>query len=318
MLWRPTSGEPLATPAVCIDNLTRDFDRVRALDGLTLEVPEGCVFGFLGPNGAGKTTTINVLLGLLMPTAGRAEVLGFDTTSAGARVRERCGVLLEDPGSYNNLTAAENMEFYGRVWRLSPSERSERSKRLLSAMGLWDRRNDVVGTWSTGMRRRLGIARAVIHHPQLLFLDEPTAGLDVLAAREVRADLAAMAERSGMTIFLTTHNMTEAEQLCDMVSVIQRGRLVTMGPPDRLTSRDSEVIRIKGAGFGPGTIEGVAAMPGVAATEFVEGQLVVELDGAATGDVVRLLVESGVSVEGVVREQVSLEDAFVDIVEGEA
>ena len=259
-----------------------------------------------------------MLLGLLAPTAGRAEVLGFDAVAAGAKVRESCGVLLEDPGSYDNLTAAENLEFYGRVWRLAPDVRTERAERLLSAMGLWERRDDVVGTWSTGMRRRFGIARAVLHEPRLLFLDEPTAGLDVLAAREVRADLAVTAERTGMTIFLTTHNMAEAEQLCDTVAVIQRGRLITVGPPDRLIRGDTEVIRITGSGFEPAAIERVAALPGVAAVKLAAGHLEVDLNGAATGDVVRLLVDSGISVDEVVRERVSLEDAFVDLVRGEA
>ncbi len=233
-------------------------------------------------------------------------------------MRERCGALLEDPGTYDNLTVAENLEFYGRLWRLPPHLLRTRAEELLAAMGLEERRDDVVATWSTGMRRRLGLARALLHEPLLLFLDEPTAGLDVLASREVRADLAATARRTGMTVFLTTHNMAEAEQLCDTVAVLQKGHVIAVGPPDRLTSCDHETVRIGGRRFTAEVIDRVTALPGVASVERIDGRLAVDLAGAEVGDVVRLLVENGASVDEVVREQVSLEEAFVDLVRGEA
>jgi len=202
--------------AIRIENLTRDFETVRAVDSLSLEVPAGIIFGFLGPNGAGKTTTINLLLGLLEPTEGRAEVLGFDTRTQPDEVRTRSGALLEHPGVYEQLSAEDNLEFYGRIWRMPAAERKARIKELLTHMGVWERRKERVGTWSKGMKQKLALARAMLHRPALVFLDEPTAGLDVVAAATVRDDLEALAAREGVTVFLTTHNMAEAERLCSV------------------------------------------------------------------------------------------------------
>ena len=203
--------------AIRTDRLTRDFASeagpVRAVDNLSLEVPAGIVFGFLGPNGAGKTTTLRLLLGLLEPTQGRAEVLGFDTLSQADAVRTGCGALLEHTGVYEQMSAEDNLELYGRIWRLPGAERKARIKELLSHIGLWERRKDPVGKWSRGMKQKLALARTLLHRPALIFLDEPTAGLDVQSAVEVRNDLAALAAREGVTVFLTTHNMNEAEKL---------------------------------------------------------------------------------------------------------
>src|SRR5512143_3678316 len=223
--------------AIRIDALARRFGTLCAVDGLSLQVPAGIVFGFLGPNGAGKTTTINLLLGLLEPTSGRAEVLGVDPWTQGEEVRRRTGAVLEHTGVYEQLSAEENLEFYGRAWRIPAEVRRARVRELLSAMDLWERRGEKAGTWSRGMQQRLALARALLHRPSLLFLDEPTAGLDVLAATAVRTDLAALARTSGTTIFLTTHNMAEAERLCSVVAVIRAGRVLTIGSPDDLRAR---------------------------------------------------------------------------------
>ena len=224
----------MAEMAIRIENLTRDFGSVRAVDGLSLEVPSGIIFGFLGPNGSGKTTTINLLLGLLEPTNGQAEVLGFDTMNQADEIRTRVGALLEHPGLYEQMTAEDNLEFYARVWRMPAADRQARIKELLTGMGVWERRKDRVGTWSRGMKQRLALARALVHRPTLVFLDEPTAGLDVMAATEVRSGLAALAAREGVTVFLTTHNMAEAEKLCSLVAVIRQGKLLAVGHPDEL------------------------------------------------------------------------------------
>jgi ABC-2 type transport system ATP-binding protein len=227
----------MAETAIYTENLARHFGAVRAVDDLSLEVPAGMVFGFLGPNGAGKTTTIHLLLGLLAPTAGRAEVLGFETRQQGQAVRARTGVLLEHAGLYEQLSAEDNLEFYGRVARLPAGERRRRIEEALDDMDLWDRRHERVKQWSRGMKQRLAVARAMLHRPQLLFLDEPTVGLDVLAATALRDDLSALVARHGITVFLTTHNMPEAERLCDRVAVIRDGRLVDVGPPDELRAK---------------------------------------------------------------------------------
>src|SRR3984885_4531415 len=193
----------MAEPAIRALGLTRTFAAVRALDDLNIEVPVGSVFGFLGPNGAGKTTTIRLLLGLIEPTSGRAEVLGFDTRTQGAEIRARAGALLEHAGLYERLSAEDNLRFYGRVAQMPKAQLDERIQELLTHLGLWDRRREAVVKWSRGMKQKLAIARALVHRPGLVFLDEPTAGLDPVAAANLRDDLAALASRQGATIFLT-------------------------------------------------------------------------------------------------------------------
>jgi ABC-2 type transport system ATP-binding protein len=197
-------------------------------------VPAGVVFGFLGPNGAGKTTTIRLLLSLIDPTGGGAEVLGFDTRTQGREIRARCGALLEHSGLYERLSAEDNLRFYGKVARMSGSDLNKRIEELLRQMGLWERRQEAVVKWSRGMKQKLAIARAVLHRPGLVFLDEPTAGLDPVAANGLRKDLAALVSQQGATIFLTTHNMAEAEKLCNLVAVIREGKLLAIGNPAEL------------------------------------------------------------------------------------
>ena len=197
-------------------------------------MPAGVVFGFLGPNGAGKTTTIRLLLSLIDPTGGGAEVLGFDTRTQGREIRARCGALLEHSGLYERLSAEDNLRFYGKVARMSGSDLNKRIEELLRQMGLWERRQEAVVKWSRGMKQKLAIARAVLHRPGLVFLDEPTAGLDPVAANGLRKDLAALVSQQGATIFLTTHNMAEAEKLCNLVAVIREGKLLAIGNPAEL------------------------------------------------------------------------------------
>jgi ABC-2 type transport system ATP-binding protein len=223
--------------AIRATGLTREFSSVRALDDLTIEVPAGVVFGFLGPNGAGKTTTIRLLLNLIEPTRGSAEVLGFDTCTQGHEIRARSGALLEHSGLYERLSAEDNLRFYGRVARMTGRDVEHRIQELLTQMGLWDRRKEAVVKWSRGMKQKLAVARAVLHRPDLVFLDEPTAGLDPVAASSLRKDLAALVSQQGATIFLTTHNMAEAEKLCNLVAVIRQGRLLAVGNPSELRAR---------------------------------------------------------------------------------
>src|SRR4051794_15236150 len=156
--------------AIITENLTRDFKGIHAVNHLNLQVPTGQVFGFLGPNGAGKTTTIHLLLGLLAPTAGTAKVLGYDIRSAAGKIRGQTGVLLEYTGLYERLSVEDNLEFYGRIWGMAAPERQARSKELLSQLGLWERRKEVVGKWSKGMKQKLAVARAIFHRPALIFL----------------------------------------------------------------------------------------------------------------------------------------------------
>ena len=305
--------------SIRIENLTRDFGTMRAVDDLSLEIPAGIIFGFLGPNGAGKTTTINLLLGLLEPTSGRAEVLGFDTQTQGDKVRTRTGALLEHPGLYEQLSAEDNLEFYGRIWRMPATERQARIKELLTHMGVWERRKERVGTWSKGMKQKLALARAMLHRPPLIFLDEPTAGLDVVAATAVRDDLEALAAREGVTVFLTTHNMAEAERLCGQVAVIREGKLVAIGHPDELRARaGGPRLDILGRGFDDNVLNLLRARPEVVAAEVQNEHLAIDLrEGTDVAPLVSLLVSAGVQVEEVRRGRASLEEVFLTLMEEE-
>jgi ABC-2 type transport system ATP-binding protein len=305
--------------AMRIEELTRDFGSIRAVDHLSLEVPAGTVFGFLGPNGAGKTTTIRLLLGLLEPTAGRAEVLGFDTQTQADQVRTHTGALLEHTGLYEQLSVEDNLEFYGRVWRMPQAERQARIQELLTHVGLWQRRRDPVSKLSRGMKQKLALARTLLHRPSLVLLDEPTAGLDVMAAVAVRDDLTALVAQEGVTVFLTTHNMAEAEKLCSQVAVIRQGGLVALGHPDELRARaGGPRLEIVGRGFSQEALDSLQARPEVATVETSNGHWTIDLrQEADSAPLVSLLVGAGVQVEEVRRGKASLEEVFVTLMEEE-
>lgn len=305
--------------AIETDNLTRNFETVRALDRLTLRVPSGIVFGFLGPNGAGKTTTIRTLLGLLEPTSGSARVLGYDTRSQANEIRTRTGALLEHNGLYEQMSAYDNLEFYGRVNRMPQTERYARIRELLNQMGLWERRQEPVKKWSRGMKQKLALARALLHHPVLVLLDEPTAGLDVPSANAVRNDLEALVTSAGVTVFLTTHNMTEAERLCSQVAVIKEGQLQAVGHPDELRARSgSTQLEVIGRGFTQPALDALKTLPEVLAVQNQNGHLKIDLSMQAdTAALVSLLVSHGVQVQEARRQSASLEEVFLTLVEEE-
>jgi ABC-2 type transport system ATP-binding protein len=303
--------------AIRTHHLTRDFETVRAVDDLELRVDSGKVFGFLGPNGSGKTTTIRLLLGLLEPTAGRAEVLGFDTQTQANEVRQRCGGLLEHDGLYERLSAFDNLDFYARVWHLPPQERKSRIQELLTHLGLWERRSENVGDWSRGMKQKLAIARTLLHRPQLIFLDEPTAGLDPISAASLREDLASLAEREGTTIFLTTHNLAEAEKLCHKVGVIREGKLLACGTIDQLQKQATRPqVQIRGSGFTPDVLDLLQNQPIVAEVQRDNGTITVGLtEPADTHHLVSLLVSAGAQVEEIHKSKANLEEVFLSLME---
>jgi ABC-2 type transport system ATP-binding protein len=303
--------------AIRTESLTRHFGSVTALDDLSFAVPAGSVFGFLGPNGSGKTTTIRLLLGLLRPTSGRAEVLGLDAGSHSSEIRERTGVLLDHHGLYEQMTAEANLEFWARAWRMEAKERAGRIKELLEHSGLWERRTDRVVQWSHGMKKRLALARALLPRPDLLVLDEPTAGLDVTSAAAVRKDLAGLAAQAGATVFMSTHNMTEAEQLCDLVAVIRSGRLVAVGSPDDLRAQaGSHRVEVVGRGFSAELLRLVESQPYVSMATVDKTKLSVGLRASIDpAPLVTFLVNQGVAIEEVRRGAASLEEVFLSLME---
>jgi ABC-2 type transport system ATP-binding protein len=305
----------MSEPIIRTENLSRTFGNVKAVEDLSLEVPAGIVFGFLGPNGAGKTTTIHLLLGLLEPSRGQAWVLGFDTRKQADAIRSHSGALLEFSGLYERMTAEDNLDLYGRIYQMPGPERKARTKELLTHLELWERRKEQVGKWSRGMKQKLAVARALFHHPPLIFLDEPTAGFDPVAAAALRTDLAALVKREGVTVFLNTHNLSEAEKLCAQVGVIRNGRLLMVGNPNELRLRKGgPQVEITGSGFTGQILSALRGRPEVAGLEQQNGRLTVELRGEArSAPLVSLIVQSGGEVEEVRRGESSLEDVFLTL-----
>jgi ABC-2 type transport system ATP-binding protein len=284
-----------------------------------LEIPPGIIFGFLGPNGAGKTTVIRLLLGLLEPTSGRAEVLGKDVATQADSVREGVGVLLERDGLYLRLSARDNLDFYGEIYRLSRSERRSRIEQLLKHLGLWDYRDKSVFTFSKGMRQKLALARALLHQPSLLFLDEPTSGLDALGAVALRDDLIALARQEGVTVFLTTHNLAEAEKICDRVAVIFEGRLVIEGSPDEIVAKARRpCAEIVGCDIPNEAVAALEKLPFVEQlTRLPKGLTVFMKEQGNMAELVSVLVRQGSKVEEVRRVNPTLEEAFVTLMKEE-
>lgn len=300
--------------AIQTDQLTREYATVRALDRLSLEIPAGSIFGFLGSNGAGKTTTIHLLLGLVRPTGGRAEVLGRDVATGIDEIRQRTGALLDKAGLYDRLSVQDNLEFYGRIWHMRRRERRARSDELLRQFGLWDRRKDPAATLSFGMRRKLAVARALFHRPDLVFLDEPTAGLDPISADSLRRSLVDLVAMEGVTVFLTTHNVPEAGKICDQVGIIRAGKLLASGSPDELRAASgSNQITVRGSGFSEQAFTLLSVHPDVVGAEAGRGLLHVSLTpGASAAPIVSLLAGCGVKIEEVLRES-TFEEAFLSV-----
>ena len=212
-----------------VDNLVKKFGQLTAVDNISFDVERGEIFAFLGPNGAGKTTTIKMLTTLLQPTSGTLELDGLDPTVHRDEVRKRFGVVFQDPSLDQDLTAWENMEIHGVLYDMPRKERRERATTLLQLFELWERRDDLVKTFSGGMRRRLEIARGLLHTPKVLFLDEPTLGLDPQSRNQMWTHVKSLNETDNVTVFLTTHYMDEADRVATRIGIVDHGRLVAIG-----------------------------------------------------------------------------------------
>ena len=226
-------------PAVIVDGLRKSFDDIVAVDGVTFDVAAGESFGFLGPNGAGKSTTINILCTLLRPTGGSASVAGFDVATRPADVRRHIGLVFQDPTLDEYLTAEENLRFHAELYGVPRETTEDRLRDVLEMVELWERRKGIVATFSGGMRRRLEIARGLLHSPRVLFLDEPTVGLDPQTRAHIWSYIEELRKREEITIFLTTHYMDEAEH-CDRIAIIDHGTIVAIDTPEALKASVGE------------------------------------------------------------------------------
>ena len=220
-----------------VEHLTKTFGEIQAVRDVTFEVGMGEIFAFLGPNGAGKTTTIKMLTALLRPTGGKIEIAGLDPSSQQNEVRKRIGIVFQDPSLDDELTALENLELHGALYEVPRKTRIERSESLLKLFELWDRRNSPVKQFSGGMRRRLEIARSLLHVPKIIFLDEPTLGLDPQTRNQLWAQVKKLNEEERVTVFLTTHYMDEADRTAHRIAIIDHGTIVAMGTPAELKAQ---------------------------------------------------------------------------------
>ncbi len=217
-----------------VKDLVKKFGNFVAVDDVSFEVKEGEIFAFLGPNGAGKTTTIKILTTLLHPTLGEIKINGFSPITEKDKVRHSFGIVFQDPSLDDELTAYENMEFHAILYNIKPEVRKNRISELLNLVELWDRRNDQVKTFSGGMKRRLEIARGLVHHPKILFLDEPTIGLDPQTRNFLWKYIMQLNKKEGMTVFLTTHYMEEAEKMANRIAILDHGKIIKIGTSNEL------------------------------------------------------------------------------------
>jgi ABC-2 type transport system ATP-binding protein len=296
------------------EGLTKRFDRLVAVDHLDLEVHEGEVFGFIGPNGAGKTTTLRLLCTLIAPTSGTAEIAGYRLGRDDPRIRSAVGILTEQPGHYERLSAEANLDFYARLYGLSASARKEKIGHLLRLMGLWDRRRDPVATFSRGMKQKVAIARAALHEPRVLLLDEPTTGLDPDAAKTVR-DLILALREDGRTVFLCTHNLDEADRLCDRIALFRRSVIRVDTPANLRREAYGAWTEVRLRRALPEHLERVRSVPGVRSASLSDSTLRIDLDDPLRTNpaIVRTLVEAGADVAFVTEGRPSLEDVYLRI-----
>jgi len=297
-----------------VHDLSRRFGEVLALDQLKLRISAGEVFGFLGHNGAGKTTTVRLLNGILAPSGGSARVLGLDPWREGPTLRRQTGVLTETPSLDERLTGRENLEIYADLYGVPPALVSSRVEALLEWAELGNRADEKVQGYSKGMKQRLALARALLHEPPLLFLDEPTAGLDPVAARRVHDLIRHLSHDERRTVVMCTHNLAEAQKLCDRVAVLEQGRLVALGSPKELASRldQSQRLEIEIAPRSQAAaLEVLRAAGDVQETSRGEGKLtVVGVERQAIPDLVAALVAAGVPIYRLAPQESSLEDVY--------
>ena len=319
-------------PAIEVNDLCRTYRThtgivrrrrtdVQALAGISFEVEQGELFGLLGPNGAGKTTTIKILTTLLLPSSGTARVLGFDPAREPGQIRRRVGhVFGGDRGLYDRLSALDNLRYFADLYRVPVREKKARIDYLLELVKLKGRERQRVETYSRGMRQRLHIARGLLHDPEVLFLDEPTIGLDPVGAREVRETVAGLREQ-GKTVLLTTHYMYEADELCGRVAVIAGGRIVAEGTPAELKARvlDRTIIEIESFGALGSGLDRLRALEGVisVSTEQREQAEVILVQSSVGSELTHALLREldGITLGKVIAREPTLEDAYVELVQ---
>jgi ABC-2 type transport system ATP-binding protein len=318
---RRISGAWRVLVVIQAEGLRRTFGSVHAVEGLSFEVGEGEVFGLLGPNGAGKTTTIRLLACLIRPTGGSAKVCGFSITSEPTKVRKRVGILTENPSLYERLTAQENMEFFAKAYGVPAANIQPRITELLEFFDLQGRGSEVVGRFSRGMKQKLSIARALVHSPPVLLLDEPTANLDPESSKEVRTMIIQLSKREKCVVLLSTHRLDDAEKLCDHVMVIHKGRSIAVDSPEALRKKMAgpQVLEVQLRNENASAAEAVRHFPSVKSFQEEGKRLLLTLDDheASTPGIVAAIVAAGGQILSVYVRAHSLEDAYLKLISEE-
>ena len=302
--------------AIVASNLCKSFEAVTAVDDVSITVPEGSIFGFLGPNGAGKTTTIRMLTGVLIPDAGSVQIFGTDVARDPLAAKLKMGVIPENGTVYSDLTAVQNIHLTAKFFGMDKATRKERADAILDHLGLSERRDDLVRTFSKGMRQRISIACAIVHAPPLLILDEPTTGLDVYSRRLVIETVRRM-NREGSTVLLTTHNIEEANALCERVSVINHGRIVATESPEKL-KKTFDTSRYVEVSFERPVEPSFFSDPGITRTESRGDKWRVYTDNPdhVVKYIAALAVREHVTIVSIATSTPSLEEAFVNLTAG--
>ena len=299
-----------------VNNLTKSYGPTLATDHLSFDVNEGEIFGFLGPNGAGKTTTIRMIVGLTQPSSGTAWIAGCDILKEPVQVKKTIGLVPETSNLYGELTSLENLIYQAELYGVPRKERRERALQLLEEFGLKEHQEKPFQKLSRGLKRRLTIATALIHHPRILFLDEPTTGLDVMSARGLRK-LILDSKKKGLTIFLTTHYIPEAESLCDRIAILVKGKIRTIDTPQNIRSRAKEIEILEiGLDRVPDPLKNkLLGLDGIEKT-LIDGNRIrcyTKDIGQVTPGIIRLFEEQGVSIKTINTVSPTLEDAFVTL-----
>ena len=303
--------------AIEVRDLTKSYGEILAVDHISFDVKEGEIFGFLGPNGAGKTTTIRMLTSLCRPTSGTARVLGLDVASEIVEVKKRIGVVPEVSNLYDELSAFDNLLFATQLYGIPRSQRGTRAEELLKTFGLFERKDHLFSTFSRGMKRALTIAAGLIHSPEILFLDEPTVGLDVVAARHLRG-LIGNLRKQQVTVFLTTHYLEEADLLCDRIAILVKGNMVKIGTPEMLktVAEKEPITEVSFKKMQPQIVKGLSEkLPEFRVIAI--GHNKVRIYGGSSAEVLEKVLEyakgNDVLLEEVNSVKPSLEDAFIKI-----
>lgn len=299
--------------AIEVENLTKKFDDFVAVDGISFTIEKGEIFGLLGPNGAGKTTTMSMLSTILKPTSGRASVNGFDILKSEDDVRRSIGIVFQDQSLDEELTAYENMDFHGRLYRVPKDLRKSKITELLKLVELEDKKDNIVKTFSGGMRRRLEIARGLLHEPKVLFLDEPTLGLDPQTRNHLWQYIERLNKEKGITLILTTHYMDEADRLCDRVAIIDRGKIIALDTSESLKeSIGGDVITISSPER-DNLHEMIRPQPWVKHVDLLDGSVSINLQNAGqhVAEIVNLSSENGIAIDNISIHKPTLEDVFL-------